>query len=564
MIRDDATDRSRSMSIDPSVTNHAEVTVFTPMIAPARYQLLAGSDPISIGRAAECTIPIKDRYLSRRHAEIVEARGGWLLKDCGSANGTWLNGERVERDRELRPGDRIRLGDTEIVFQSDAPTDRVVAIDDSRVMSTISIPISEIEALVEAADGRALERLQILNSLASELLEDRPLDRIFGFVVDRIMEHLHPSRAAICILDDAGAAFTNVEVRRADPSDARELKISRTLLTEVVGEKRALAFMDVSIDEKLSRAQSLIMQGINSIICAPLMINDRVVGVLYVDYLLTMRTISEEDVRLVAQIGRFAAIKLETTRLREESIQKRLIDEELKTAYLIQRRLLPAAPPEVPGYTFTGINRPCRTISGDYFDYAPRPDGRIYFVVADVSGKGITAGLLMAGLQASFRIFTRTDPSPAELTRMLNVSLKENMPQGKFITLFAGRLDPATGVVEFTNAGHTPPLRIAAGEVEELNDTDLLLGLFPKAEYRNQSLTLVPGDALVLFTDGVTEAENLAGEEYGARAIAKVLEPLHTRDAATIGENVENAVIAYTGDNLTDDLTLVVVSRNSA
>lgn len=552
------------MSIDPPPTPTAEVTVFTPMVAPARYQLLAGPDPISIGRATECTIPIKDRYLSRRHAEIVEARGGWLLKDCGSANGTWLNGERVERDRELRPGDRIRLGDTEIVFQSDAPTDRVVAIDDSRVMSTISIPISEIEALAEAGDARALERLQILNSLASELLEDRPLDRIFGFVVDRIMEHLRPSRAAICILDDAGSAFANVEVRRADPSDTRELKISRTLLTEVVGEKRALAFMDVSIDEKLSRAQSVIMQGINSIICAPLMINDRVVGVLYVDYLLTMRTISEEDVRLVAQIGRFAAIKLETTRLREESIQKRLMDEELKTAYVIQRRLLPAAPPEVPGYTFAGINRPCRTISGDYFDYAPRPDGRIYFVVADVSGKGITAGLLMAGLQASFRIFAKTDPSPAELTRTLNVSLKESMPQGKFITLFAGRLHPATGVVEFTNAGHTPPLHIAAGRVDELDDTDLLLGLFPKAEYRNQSLTLVPGDALVLFTDGVTDAENLAGEEFGSRAIAKVLEPLHARDAATIGENVENAVIAYTGDNLTDDLTLVVVSRNSA
>lgn len=555
-----AIDRSRSTSIDRPPPP-AEVTVFCPMIAPARYQLSAGPDPITIGRAMECTIPIKDRYLSRRHAEIVDARGAWLLKDCGSANGTWINGERVERDHELRPGDRIRLGDTEIVFQSEAATDRMVAIDDSRVMSTISIPIAEIEVQAEPQDERSLERLQILNALASELLEDHPLDRLFGFVVDRIMEHLHPSRVAIGLLDEAGASFASVELRRADPDDARELKISRTLLSEVVGEKRALSCMDVSTDEKLSRAQSLIMQGIYSIICAPLLINERVVGVLYVDFLLTMRTISEEDVRLVARIARFAAIKLETTRLREESIQKRIMDEEFKTASTVQRRLLPAGPPEVPGYTFTGINRPCRTISGDYFDYAIRPDGRIYFVAADVSGKGITAGLLMAGLQSSFRIFIGTDPKPAELTRMLNLSLKENMPQGKFITLFAGRLDPATGVVEFTNAGHTPPIRIASDHVDELNDTDLLLGLFPKAEYRNQTLTLAPGDALVLFTDGVTEAENLAGEEFGSAAIAKVLAPLHARDASTIGDTVEHAVVAYTGNNLTDDLTLVVVSR---
>ncbi|MHB0971153.1 MAG: SpoIIE family protein phosphatase [Thermoanaerobaculia bacterium] len=557
------TDRSRNTSLDRP-TPPAEVTVFSPMIAPARYQLSAGPDPVSIGRGMECTIPIKDRYLSRRHAEIVDARGIWLLKDCGSANGTWLNGERVERDHELRPGDRIRLGDTEIVFQSEAPTDRMVAIDDSRVMSTISIPIAEIEAQAEPQDGRSLERLQILNALASELLEDHPLDRLFGFVVDRIMEHLHPSRVAIGLLDEPGASFASVELRRTDPDDTRELKISRTLLAEVVGERRALSCMDVSTDEKLSRAQSLVMQGIYSIICAPLLINERVVGVLYVDFLLTMRTISEEDVRLVARIARFAAIKLETTRLREESIQKRIMDEELKTAYAIQRRLLPAGPPEVPGYTFAGINRPCRTISGDYFDYAKRPDGRIYFVAADVSGKGITAGLLMAGLQSSFRIFVATDPTPAELTRKLNLSLKENMPQGKFITLFAGRLDPATGVVEFTNAGHTPPLRIAADRVDELSDTDLLLGLFPKAEYRNQTLTLAPGDALVLFTDGVTEAENLPGEEFGSAAIAEVLASLHARDAATIGDTVENAVVAYTGNNLTDDVTLVVVSRNAS
>ena len=136
---------------------------------------------------------------------------------------------------------------------------------------------------------------------------------LFGFIVDRVMQHLKPSRAALGLLAPDGKSFVNVEVKRQDQTDTSELMISHTLLTEVVEEKKALAFMDVSVDEKLSRAQSIIMQGIHSIVCAPLTINDNVAGILYVDYLFNQRAISEEDVRLVAQIARFAAIKLEQT-----------------------------------------------------------------------------------------------------------------------------------------------------------------------------------------------------------------------------------------------------------
>ena len=163
--------------------------------------------------------------------------------------------------------------------------------------------------------------------------------------------------AALGLLAPDGKSFVNVEVKREDKSDTSELMISHTLLTEVIEEKKALAFMDVSVDEKLSRAQSIIMQGIRSILCAPVTIGDAVVGVLYVDYLIN-RQISEDDVRLVAQIARYAAIKLETTRLRDEAIQKRIMDEELKTASVIQRRLLPPAPTGITGYTLVGANHP--------------------------------------------------------------------------------------------------------------------------------------------------------------------------------------------------------------
>jgi len=332
----------------------------------------------------------------------------------------------------------------------------------------------------------------------------------------------------------------------------------------VVEEKNALAFMDVSVDEKLSRAQSIIMQGIRSIICAPLTIGPSVVGVLYVDYLINQRNISEDDVRLVAQIARFAAIKLETTRLREEAIQKRIMDEELKTASMIQRGLLPPAPAGIDGYSFAGVNRPCRAVSGDYYDFVERPNGKLYFVIADVSGKGVTAGLMMAGLQAAFRIFSKSDPSPAELVAQLNTALKENLPQSKFVTLFLGRLDTKSGFVEYANAGHAPPMWIRRSGVEEMIDTDILLGVVTRADFRNRTLQLDAGDSLVLFTDGISEAENIDGEELSSMRFAPRLAKLHGAHAEQVASELEDAVLAHMADApLADDVTIVVVSRDA-
>jgi phosphoserine phosphatase RsbU/P len=542
-----------------SATPRAEVTIYSPLFSPIRHPLQGPA--VSIGRASDCSIPIKDRYLSRKHAEIIADGDAWVLKDLGSANGTYLNGARVERDQPLNTGDRIRLGDTEIVFETaERNTDRFIAVAGGSISSpTIAIAVNEISDKPEAQD---VARLQTLTLLARELIEDRPMDELFGFIVDRVMEHLHPSRAAIALLAHDGLSFRKVEVRRQDKRDASELTISHTLLSEIVGEKKALAYVDVGADEKLRSAKSIIMQGIHSILCAPLMIGSSVVGVLYVDYLFTQRSISEDDVRLVAQIGRFAAIKLETTRLREEAIQKRIMDEELKTASSIQRRLLPPAPSGIPGFTFVGHNQPCRTVSGDYYDFAIRPNGKVYFVIGDVSGKGVTAGLMMAGLQVAFRIFSKSDPDPATLVTQLNLSLKENLPQSKFVTLFLGRLDTKSGNVEYVNAGHTPPLLLRKNGTTELTESDLLLGVVARAEFVNRQLQLEPGDSLVLYTDGVTEARNEEGDDLGSSLLADALTDLHGADAETIAAAVHETVLTHVGEaEMDDDVTLLVISR---
>jgi phosphoserine phosphatase RsbU/P len=550
----------------PNLPPRAEVTVYSPLFTPFRKAL--EDEAVSIGRASECTIPIKDRYLSRKHAEIALIDNAWTIRDLGSANGTYLNGSKLERDTPLRSGDRIRLGDTELVYESEEhKTDRHFAIAaDTVTRPTIAIAINDLEEAMRPQlrpDSGDVERLQTLNALARELIEDRPLDQLFGYIVDRVMEHLHPSRAAIALLSEDGRSFSHVELRRMDKSDTSELKISHTLINTVVNEKKALACVDVTADEKLKEAKSIIMQGIHSILCAPISIGDSVLGVLYVDYLITQKSISEEDVRLVAQIARFASAKLETTRLREEAIQKRLMDEELKTASMIQRRLLPPAPTGVAGYTFAGSNQPCRTVSGDYFDFVVRPDGRIDFVIADVSGKGVTAGLMMAGLQVAFRIFARTDADLSTVVAQLNSTLRENLPRSKFVTLFCGRLDLSTGLIEYVNAGHTPPLYIHRDGADELTKTDILLGVVPNATFTTRTLTLAPGDSLVTFTDGVTEAQDAEGNELG-HDLATSLRGMHGSEADGLSRAVLSAVLKHVGDadSLGDDVTLVVVSRN--
>ena len=545
----------------PAVAPRAEVIVYSPLTSPFRQPL--EGEGISIGRASECTIPIKDRFLSRKHAEIRSEKGQWVLRDCGSANGTYLNGARLDRDRSLQTGDRIRLGDTEMVFESgEHDTDRILSIADTAPRTTIAIAVREIDQ--QKYDTGDIPKLKILSALARELLEDRPMDELFGFIVERVLLHSQASRAAIGLLTADGKSFVNVEVRRQDESDESELRISRTVLAAVVEEKKALAFLDVIGDAKLSRVQSIIVQGIRSMICAPLLVADSVVGVLYIDYLFDQRQITEEDVRLVAQIARFAAIKLETTRLREDAVQKRIMDEELKTASVIQRRLLPPAPTGIRGFTFAGANRPCRTVSGDYYDFVVRPGGRVYFAIADVSGKGVTAGLMMAGLQASFRIFCKSDPRPADLVMQLNDALKETLPQSKFVTLFVGRLDTATGIIEYANAGHNPPLWVRSTGVEELADTDLVLGVVTRAEYRHRTLQLAAGDSLVLFTDGLTEAENASGEDLQSTQFAQRLKRMHGATADEVTAEVELLVGAHMAEApLADDVTLVVVSREA-
>lgn len=530
-------------------------TVYQPGLSPQHVTLPA--ENITLGRASDCTIPIKDRFLSRRHAEIINERGTWYVRDCGSVNGTMLNGVKLAETTLLHPGDRIALGDSEVVFHSDEATSQFIAIDTDSHATNLAISVDDDEK------ERSSEKTQILSTLALEFLADRPMSDLFDFILDRVVFLLRPTRAAIALLGDDRISFANVKLRRLDATESNDLAISRTLLRDVVEGRKVVSYFDTEQNDKFARAESIIAQRIRSAVCAPLLVADAVLGVLYIDYTSARGVVAEDDVRLLAQIARFAAVTLERTRLREEAFAKAKIDEELRTAYKIQQRLLPETLPEIEGYRFAGANRPCKTVSGDYYDVVVRPDGRIYFVIADVSGKGITAALVMSSVATAFAIFTRTDPTPADLLRDINAILAPKTSPSKFVTMVAGVLDPNSGVVSFANAGHVPPLVVSKDGVEALRSTDIVVGILPAAQYRNQSLTLGPGDSLVLFTDGVTEAENIEEEQLGLDPVCDMLRTMHGSEARALLEIIDTHVHEYIGDvPHGDDVTMLAMSRS--
>jgi serine phosphatase RsbU (regulator of sigma subunit) len=528
-------------------------TVYQPGLAPQQVTL-AGEGLISLGRASECTVPIKDRFLSRRHAEVALDRGRWVVRDCGSVNGTMLNGTKVVEPVPLRSGDRISLGDSEVVFHADDSSSQLIAIDSDSHATNLAIAVDD-----ESRDG---ERSAILTSLALEFLADRGMDDLFEFILDRVVRLLRPSRAAIALLANDRRTFASVRLRRQDVSDSEDLMISKTLLREVIDGRKVVSYFDTDQDQALARAVSIIAQHIRSAVCAPLVVSDSVLGVLYIDYVSNRGVVGEDDVRLLAQIARFAAVTLERTRLREEVVAKAVLDEELRTAYKIQSRLLPASLPKLDAYVFAGSNRPCKTVSGDYYDVVVRPDGRIYFVIADVSGKGITAALVMSSVATAFQIFTRNDPKPSELMREINATIAPKTSPSKFVTIVVGVLDPATGIIEFTNAGHVPPLVMRPGGVEALRSTDIVVGIMPEATYRDQSITLAAGDSLVLFTDGVTEAENAEETQLGLDPILDLLGRMRGQEAARLLDAIDTHVNEHIGDvPAGDDVTMLAVTR---
>jgi serine phosphatase RsbU (regulator of sigma subunit) len=341
-------------------------------------------------------------------------------------------------------------------------------------------------------------------------------------------------------------------------------RISNTVRDRVIKEKTSLLVRDARLDEAFADRMSIVQQQIRSMLAVPLQTDDRVIGLIYLDSPHFIKEFTKEDLSLLTVMANVAAIRIEHTRLAEVEQAERLHAKQLEQAAEIQRGLLPVQAPNVPGVDLAGYNAACHTVGGDYYDFLPYPDGRVGLLVGDVAGKGMPAALLMSSLQARVQVLFDDPTNLAALVTRLNRIITSNCPSNRFITFFISVLDPKTGELTYVNAGHNPPLVAHAdGTVEKLEGTGLILGILPMATYQQGVCHMDVGDALLLFSDGVSEPVSPhADEEFGEERLAQVLATLRDQSAESIIACINQKVDDFTeGAPPLDDITLVVAKR---
>jgi phosphoserine phosphatase RsbU/P len=528
----------------------------------------------TIGRSSMNDLPISDKMLSRQHARIVRDNdGGLTVEDLGSRNGTFLNGDRLTMVQPLKPGDRITVGGVTLKVESESTTRvRIEGGGEDPLDNTILKASAELlRAQATETDprlpaeqlGKLIESLRVVNELTIELLRDISVDELLRFLMDKVFETLKPDRGLVLLRSRSTGELEPAVVRVAEGISAEDIRLSKTLVAAVVEKRNGLLLMDTSTGSGVSLADSIRLSGIKSVLAAPLENEGEVVGLIYVDCRVGHRSFEEADLRLLTSLANVAAAKIQNARLMAENAEKRQMDREFALAREIQQRLLPEDPPPVPGYELHGSNVASRQVSGDYFDFRPRSDGKIYATIADVCGKGVGPALLMASLQASFHAWADEGVAVAEMTGRLSEAISRRTGPDRFITFFLLLLDPPTGEVEYTNAGHNPGLLLHPdGSIEELGSHGLPLALFPGKPYGSSKLVLKPGDLVCLYTDGVTEANNPAGEEFGMPKLKEFLAQQVNKAAPDIEAGLARVLEEHAqGEPFADDRTLVMVKR---
>lgn len=289
----------------------------------------------------------------------------------------------------------------------------------------------------------------------------------------------------------------------------------------------------------------------------PLFSHDEVLGVLRVEARTDGRRHDPEDVEFLTAVGEHVAMAANQFRLRSERAES-------ETAFDIQRALLPREIPQVPGFSIAGAWQPAKLVGGDYYDVFPLPGDRLALAVADVSGKGMAAALLMSNLQATTKAYASTTASPRELCTLVNRAITSTIASGKFITFFFGILDAQTMRFTYTNAGHNHPvLRSQDGTCRKLDAGGAVLGIFPDAPYEEGEVPLSPGDQLVIFTDGIVEAANSGEQEFGEERLISVMGANSSASAGTLRDLVMQDVTRFCRGDFADDATLLTVVVDS-
>ncbi len=522
-----------------------------------------------VGRKPECDLYVPDRTVSRRHAEVkVDDSGACWVEDLGSHNGTSVNGLRLDQPKQVKSGDTIMFGQVEFRV-SDRNGDSAPSRTDATRLSDVEPERSvylDIDEALKPLPSRVTERPEVLPTLfemVKMLVQDEPEEQMLHKSLELIFKVIPADRLAVLRRDEAGEIYTASSLLPGG-KDMGEFNLSSTIVNEILSDKQSIVIGNASEDPRFAQQQSIIMSEMKSAMAVPLFDEGNVHGILYVDTTNPMHQYSDEYLRLLATFGNIIGSRLLSYRLLEERQEKQVMDAELRRAASIQENLLTRVYPEIPGYRLNALQEQSRAVGGDLYDVALLPDGKIIFLVADVSGKGMGAALLMSNILAAFRILYAQHEFDLcrAVVQISNQMVKYSAPEN-FATLFIAVLDPQTDEICFINAGHNPPVVIRAdGSHAHMEASGIMIGALPFDAWQQETLTLEPGESIVIFTDGVTEAERVDGEQFGEERLEDVLTESRTLDAEELCEKIMDAIKVFVeGAPQSDDITMLILQR---
>jgi len=560
----------------------AELIVKYPDRAAEHFQI--GRLRVTIGRSARNDLCIPDPFASRVHAEVRQQGDEYFLQDLGSANGTLYNGSIVETPMTLTRGGRIQIGETEIVF-NDGPfplsSGATMITENSASIPEATIALSSAErttsGLFEQIEGartqseesaahrpaKQSDLLALISKVGVALLASVDLNETLEQIVSLVFEAVPADRCMVMMRDEKSPDLKVAVARLRDRvGEVGEIRISRSVIEEVVTNGKAVLTSDAQADPRFAGG-TVMLQGVRSVLAVPLGVGQNVFGIIYADSPLAEGRFTEDHLKVLTTLASVAAIRVENARLAEEQLERERLERELQVASEIQQRFQPASAPQVAGYELQGISFPCYEIGGDYYDFIEREDGKLIVALGDVSGKGTAAALLMSSLHAAIHAQADNHGSLVKTIGAVNRYLVESIPPNRFVTLFYAELDPKSGALAFLNAGHNPPLIVhSGGTMEQLAAGGLPLGIMTNADFREGRTKLHPGDVLVIYSDGVSEAVNPGGEEFGPTRLYEVVARNLDSSAAGIRDRIEAALTKFCqGEPAADDITLVIVKR---
>jgi phosphoserine phosphatase RsbU/P len=534
----------------------------------ARRYVRVTQSPFLIGRGGETGnhLQLSDRRISRNCAAIVMEANRFYIEDRGQRRGLFVNGEKVE-SRELQDGDQISFGlddSYEMIFRAN-----------SAEAESLPHLLTRIEHITSSEPtGGGLRKLNQLLEATALLHSHLPLDEVLANMLDHAVSITDADRGLLLEPDAAGTLKVHLARRsgkmRLPPESMTPSQTAIQLALKqqapVITEDLAQAGLD------LQEAQSIVAQRLRAVVVIPLwvltrantqesMINIKrgeLLGVLYLDSR-RPTAFSQLDRQILDAMAADAASILDNARLVEKERERQRLEQEINIARDIQQALLPRNFPDTPNFAVTGVNFPCLSVGGDYFDVYPLNDGRTAFVIADVSGKGLGAAIVTTMLQGALSGMT-LGTDPARVFNHVNRFLCDHTEVGRYATVFFGLLDN-DGHLEFINAGHPSPFLIRRGVAEEaFTEGSYPVGLVPEAQYTAACLKLEPGDTLVLFTDGVTEAMDPQEQLFGVPRLRGVLTGQLECPLEQLQKCVLEAVENFTrGARQADDLTLLIV-----